>query len=160
MNNKMEKLFNLSTIDTDYFNREQDKIELVSCEALTKKCNKHLIMVNACFRESDNFRRDKDFGRAIEALKNAYMVTFDLTESSCFSCGELFRSTILDSLENINNELKHLSKGLLKRKRFQSSYQMCADVISELKKMSQNTKLYVKKDKKHFIEDYQKRKVS
>ena len=160
MNNKMAKLFNLSAIDTEYFNDDQDKIELVSYETITTKCKKHLSLVNAGFRQSEYYRREKDFDRAIEILQNTYVATFELTESSSYEWGEFFRSTILESLENMHNELTHLSKGLLKKKRFISSRNLAADVISQLKKMSQNNKLHVNKDKKHYIENYQKRYVS
>ncbi len=161
MKNKIGKLFNLSTLDTDYFNDGQDKIELVNGEALTKKCSKYLSLVNVSFRESDYFRRDKDFDRAIEALKDAYIATFDLTESTCLRYGQLFRSTILESLENIHAELKYLSKGIIiKRKRFQSSYETAVNTLEELKNMNRGVRFNLKKDKKHFIENYQKKYVS
>lgn len=161
MKTRMSNLFNLSVLDTNYFSDNQDKIELVSSISLSRKCEKHLSMVNESFHESDFFRRDKDFNRAIEVLKKAYIATFDLTGSDDLKFGEFFRSTIIESVESIHFELRHLSMGLIKRKRFQSSYQMTGNVLNELKELVKNPKPYIKKnDVKHFIENYQKRNVS
>jgi hypothetical protein len=80
MKTKKGSLFNLSEIDTDYFKDNQDKIELVSNTNLTKKCERHLTIVNDSFHKFDAFRRDKNFARAIEVLKDAYITTYELTE--------------------------------------------------------------------------------
>ena len=160
MKTKFSNLFNFSDLDTDYFNDNQNKIELVNNISLTKKCEKHLSLVNDSFHKFDLFRRDKNFGRAIEVLKDAYIATFDLTEASSIKFGEFFRSTILESLISIRSELRYLSNGILKRKRFQSSYQYAGSVLIELNEMSKNKKSTVHKENNHFIENYQKRNVS
>jgi len=160
MKTKMSKLFNLSVLDTDYFSDNKDKIELVGDVSLSPKCETHLSMVNESFHKSDLYRRDKDFYRAIEILKVAYIKTFELTDSASIKVGEFFRFTIFESLEIIHDELESLSNGFFSRKRFQSSYSMAGNVLEELKKISQNSNLHIKKDRKHFIENYQKRRVS
>lgn len=159
MKTKKGSLFNLSDLDTDYFRDSQDKIELVSNTNLSKKCEKHLSIVNESFHRFELFRRDKDFNRAIEILKNAYIKTFDLTESNSLKFATFFRSTIYESLESIRNELKSLSRGIIKRKRFQVSYEFAEKVLNELKELNENPKS-VKKENKHYIDSYHRRNVS
>ena len=160
MKTSVNNLFSLTAIDADYYGDNEDKIELLNCDSINKKCQMHLKLVNNSFKISDVCRRDKNFSHAVEVLKSAYITTFELTEPSCIKCGELFRSTISESLENIHSELRKLSGGIIKRKRFQSSYQFADNVLNELKDMDKNPKPRVKKDIKHFIESYQKKNVS
>lgn len=159
MKTKKGDLFNLSEIDTDYYNDNQEKIELVSNTNLTKKCEKYLIIVNESFHKFDLFRREKDFGRAIEVLKDAYITTFELTESKSLKFAVFFRSTIYESLESIRNELRSLSKGIIRRKRFKTSFELAEMVLNELKILNENYTL-VKKENHHYIESYYKRNVS
>ena len=45
----------------NYFDINQNKIELVSCNHITKKCKEQLLVLNENFHESECFRIDKDF---------------------------------------------------------------------------------------------------
>ncbi len=126
-------IFSISAKDNEYFNDKQDKIELVECKFGGHNCKDHLSEINKNFLDSGNYQRSKDYQRSIEALKNAYNLTFELQESSCIRCAELFRSTIIQSMENMSNELHRMSTGLFKTKRFESSYIMATNTLKDFK---------------------------
>lgn len=137
MNEKIRKLFSISEIDTEYFNDKVNKIELVNCKLVEKKCTEHIAVVNTRYREFERFHRDKDFQNSIEALKNAFDKTLTIKETSCIKCTELLRSTIIKSLENIHWELEKMSKGIFRATRYQSSYVKVEKVLRECKKIGQ-----------------------
>lgn len=109
------------------------KIELLVCQAGGHNCKEHLSVINDCYFEANNYHFDKDYLNSIESLKSAFFKTSDLNQDSCVKCAKLFRSTITQSLENINGELKSLTTGLLSKKRYQRSYLASCDVLNEIK---------------------------
>lgn len=134
MNINARKLFTLSTSDSEYFSDSQDKIELVSCAGQGMKCKNQLIEINIIYSESHSHLKEKDYQRAIEKLKSAYHKTTVLTDNECIKCSELFRSTIIESLKNIKEELRTLTTGFLGSNHYRSSYILAYNVLEEIKK--------------------------
>jgi len=136
MNDKKRALFSFSVKDDQYFNDKQEKIELVSCQRDGNLCKGLLSDINNDLLESGKYRRNKEFTQSIEILKNSFYKTFELQESHCLKCAELFRSVITNSLEEIHKELKGMSTGIFGSKRYQASYILADDVLKDFKKES------------------------
>lgn len=131
---KRKRLFSL-TEQTKHKpgNKKHLKIELLVCQAGGHNCKEHLSVINECYLEANNYHFDKDYLNSIESLKSAFFKTTDLNQGSCANCAKLFRSTITQSLENINMELKSLTSGLLRKNHFHRSYLASCDVLNEIK---------------------------
>jgi hypothetical protein len=144
------KLFSLSVTDNDYFNDNQDKIEMVGCKKDHHVCLSYLPEINRFLKESDIFYRDRDYTRAIEALENAYEKTMELQNTECFRCAGLFRSTILISLEEINQDLQEMSNGLFRTSRYQSSSIKAEQLLVKYKNTGdlKSISFYIKKKEK------------
>ena len=108
----IKDLFSISTSDTEYFNDEQDKFELISCPINEKYCKKLRPAINKDYQMSQLYRRDKIYQESINSLKCAYDSTFQLKEASCANCANFFRNSIIESMENIKNEQRRRSAGL------------------------------------------------
>lgn len=160
MKANMRKLFSLSVADSECFNDSQDKIQLVSCPRKEMICKVHLAMVNKCYVESEQYRRDKDYDRTIDTLKSAFYKTTELIDQPCSKCALLFRSTITESLENIHGELEKMSTGLFGKKRFHSYSIMAANVLKEFENVKLCNTFNLHEPKERFIGNYLKRHVS
>ena len=114
-------------------NHNSNKIELVSCPRNGVKCKNHLAAINEDYSESSIYHQNREYQKSIEALNNAFTKTFELKEDTCTKCANMFRSTIIQSLEDIHLELHSMSKGLFKTKRYQSSYILAGNVLNNLK---------------------------
>ncbi len=159
MKASMRKLFSFSVTDTEYFEVEKDKIELLGCSCKDMTCRKQLLLVNKCYVESEHYYREKDFKRSIDILKSAFYSTLELTEIPCSKCAMVFRSTITESLENIHSELKKMSTGLFGYKRFQSSYLMADHVLKELKDVGLSATIKIRESNERFPVSNHERKV-
>lgn len=126
------KEFSLAVDEVVYFHSDEDKIELVHCPFDKKECVKQLPDINKYFHESHQGRIDKDYLKAIEALKHAFDITFDIQECSCANCAELFRSTIVSSMRIIHSELKDLTSGWFRNKRYVPAFEMAIKVLKEM----------------------------
>lgn len=134
MKTNMRKLFSLSVIDSEYFNDQQDKIELVSSIELAAECKEYLKLINKNYLESDRYRREKDFQRSIEKLQNAFYRTMELKDTPFTKYSNLIRVIITDSLNSIKWELRYMSTGLFRSKRYLSSYEKVDQVLEEIEK--------------------------
>lgn len=103
------------------------------CQAGGHNCKEHLSVINECYQEAGNYHVEKDYLSSIESLKCAFSKTADLNQESCMNCARLFRTTITQSLENINDELYTLTTGLFRKKRYQKSYFASREVLNEIK---------------------------
>lgn len=160
MKTNMRKLFSLSAVDSEYFNDSQDKIQLVSCPRKEMICKEHLAIVNKCYVESEQYRRDKEYDRTIDTLKSAFYKTTELIDQPCSKCAVLFRSTITESMENIHVELERISSGLFGKKRLHSSYIMAANVLKEFENVKLCNTIQLLESKEPFIGNYIKKNVS
>jgi hypothetical protein len=114
-------------------NKQHLKIELMVCQAGGQSCKEHLSLINECYLEAGYCHFEKDYLNSIELLKCAFFKTTDLNQDSCVNCAKFFRSTIAQSLENINNELHILTTGLFSKKRYQKCYIASRDVLNEIR---------------------------
>ncbi|MFW6309512.1 MAG: hypothetical protein ACOC1D_00285 [Prolixibacteraceae bacterium] len=111
-----------------------EKIELVRCPRGGKNCSSQLSDINKIYLESNNYKHNKEYRMSIESLKHAFDKTYELKESECEKCARIFRSTIIDSLENMHVELGKISSGYFRSKRFKGSYLMAEKTLQTLKK--------------------------
>jgi len=129
----MREQFPITEEDGKYVGDGQPKIEMVSCPLQKELCVDHLIVINKFYDESNIFHITKDYPKSIEALKLAYNSTYEINNSSCLKCADLFRSIIISTLEKIHSELEGMTSGLFKSKRFQPSLVLAALVLEELR---------------------------
>jgi len=127
-------LFSISGEEENYFNGNSDFIELVSCPTRQEFCTEHLQFINEKMGLSNNYRVNKDFSQAIEALKIAFYKTTEIQSPSCVQCVELFRSTIIKSLEAIQEDIRSMTSGFFRAKRYKSDFEFATKVLDELKK--------------------------
>jgi hypothetical protein len=140
MNTLIKRLFSKSVIDPENYNDKKDKIELLSCPGKEIKCKEQLTLINKIYVDTEYYLSEKYYQRSIETLKSAFYITTELTDHPCFKCAELFRSTIIESLENIQNELKNSTSGFFGSKNLKSSLILAEDTLAELKGFTvQNT---------------------
>ncbi|MBN2636650.1 MAG: hypothetical protein JXR61_10300 [Prolixibacteraceae bacterium] len=112
----------------------ENKFELVSCEQNGEKCKSHLSVINENYSEYDIYRQNREYQKSIEALNSAFRKTYELQDSTCVKCAQMFRSTIIQSLENIHAELHNMSTGLFRKKSYKTSYILAGNVLQNLKK--------------------------
>lgn len=108
----LKSLFTLTASDSEYFNDEQEKFELVSCPFNEEHCKELRGAVNKDYRESQLYRRNKEYPKALDLLNRAYNNTFELTKPSCANCAVFFRNSIVESMTNIKKEQQKRSGGL------------------------------------------------
>lgn len=127
------KIFSLSTSESEYYEEKSDKIEFTGCKLSGKGCLNYLPKINDHFREADLFFRDRDFNRAIDALEKAWYKAGELKEPDCQRCSLFFQATVIQSLESIHNELERMTKGIFGTNRYQSCYIKTDDLLKRIK---------------------------
>jgi len=156
----MNSPYSISEAENEQIYVKQDKIELLSCPRKKMICHEQLSFVNKCYVQSEQSFIDKDFHRSIDALKNAFYKTAELNELPCAKCAALFRSTIVESVENYHNELERMTSGLFGKKSYISSREKAANVLDEFEKVKLHESFTADKTKNRFIGSYLKQKVS
>ena len=91
----------------------EDKFDFVSCSSNGVHCKEVLMEINALYKDSELAQINREYQNAVELLKIASAKTYELNESTCSDCAELFRLNIKKTLENIQEELKTISVDLL-----------------------------------------------
>lgn len=110
-----------------------NKIELINCPKGGATCSSQLSDINKNFMESDNYQQNKEYRMSIRSLQNAFDKTYELEVSKCKKCAQLFRSTIINSLENMHVELEKMSSEKFRGKHYRSSYVLAEDAIRDLR---------------------------
>lgn len=152
---KLKELFSFSVTNTEHKNSRQNYYELVSCPLKDMICKVHHSDINNSFLESEKFRKEEDFINSIETLKIAFDRTIELMNHPCTNCAEHFRSTIVESLENIHNELGKKSNGFFGKKRFKSSYLRSIHLLKEFESKGGMGNSNLNNDnKKRFLGNY------
>ncbi|SHI65241.1 hypothetical protein SAMN05444280_104115 [Tangfeifania diversioriginum] len=111
-----------------------NKIELQDCQFGGEKCKEHLSVINENYLKFQEYRHRKDYKESIAALKDALDKTIELKEYPCLKCAALFQNTIIESLENVHDELQDMSTGIFSKKRYESSRREARDVLDEFQK--------------------------
>jgi len=110
-----------------------EKIVLLSCPREGSDCKEHRMIINRDFYASQNYFMNKDYSRSILALKNAFLKTTELQDTSCMTCAQMFRNTITQSLEIIHHDLNYMTTGFFGNQRFNSSLKLADTVLKEIK---------------------------
>jgi hypothetical protein len=131
MSNK--NVFSSSEKDNGYIEGNQNKIELLNCSLESQNCKEHLLIINKSYTNARNFHLEKDYLNSIESLKSAFYKASELKESPCSKCSLFFRFTIMQSLENINKELRDLTSGIFRKKRYQLIYKESCNILNDFK---------------------------
>lgn len=113
---------------------EQLTFELVSCPKDGIRCEGHRGVMNENMAAAKKHRINKDYQKAIIELKTAFEQTSYLQADTCQNCVKLFRSTIIYSLEAIQDDLQKMTTGFFKDKSKLPSLKIATSVLEELKK--------------------------
>ncbi len=143
-----------SQLKTKHSKKIQEKVELVDCPLKEIMCETHLTIIYTSFLESEKNRLEKNFDLSIETLKSAFYKTSELLNHPCTRCATHYRLNIIESLENIHNELGQMSKGILTNNRYQSSFLKADKILKELKCEKIDGKFYLNEPKDKFLGNY------
>lgn len=135
MKTNWRKLLSLCNDETYIGNNFGNKFEIESCAINGENCKNHLSEINKSYLICNQSNQNKDYSNAIEALKQGFYKSCELNDPVCLNCSRMFRSTITQSIVNIQNELENISSGLFGTKRYTKSYLMACDTLNELKQV-------------------------
>lgn len=127
-------LFSLAGREDD----NRDIIELVSCRWNGQKCSGVRREINRLLRSARKSRLNKEYRRAVDEISEAYFLTDQVTDGDCQGCLSFFRETMLNSMILIDAELKRMSSGLFRGKRYQEASLFASQKVDELKKHQQS----------------------
>jgi hypothetical protein len=130
MDNRKTNPFSLSVAENDYFNNSQEKIQVTKCRPDGISCKSHLNAINNSFLQSSYYYQNKDYRRAIEALESAFEGTVTIQSNTCSKCVNVFRTTIIETLTNYHDELKSMSSGIFRKRRFIQDYELADNVLN------------------------------
>ena len=148
MKANMKRFFSITDSEIEQVKIKHEKIELVDCPLKEMMCNAHLLTIKKCCLEAELLRKEKEFSSAIDKLKIAFYKSSELINHPCTRCVHNYRSIIIDSLDNIHEELEKITSGIFGNKRFQLGYLKSLEVLEEFKilKLSYNFDLNESKD--------------
>lgn len=118
--------------DSDYFQDNEDAIKLESCANGGNACRSQMILMNKHLLLSRKLIENKEYNRALNEIKEAFETTFDLKEEQCQKCAQLFRDTIINSLETIISDLTKMSKRVFGFRNFESDLEMAKMLLQKL----------------------------
>ncbi len=113
-----------------------DKIQLVNCPRECRNCRLVLVDINRLFYESEHYQCSKEYNLSILCLKKAFEKTFEIRDLLEQECANVFRFTIMESLENIRHELKRMTHGIFCKSRFKESYLLVETILDEFKQVT------------------------
>jgi hypothetical protein len=121
-------------------NKKQEPIELLYCPLKEKGsiCIEHRAVINQSMLASRRHLMNKEYQVSIEELKIAFNKTTELQEATCQKCANFFRSTITQSMEQIHEDLRKMTTGFFKAKRFLPTFELANEVLAEFKKQEQD----------------------
>lgn len=112
----------------------QPTFELVSCPMNGVRCENHRSLMNENMVAARKHRINKEYQKSIIELKSAFEQTNYLQADTCQNCAKLFRSTIIDSVELIQDDLQKMTTGFFKDRRNLPSLEIAKEVLEEFKK--------------------------
>ena len=154
MKASMKRLFSFSATETEYISNIKEKIELVNCPIKEMMCKFHLSAINRSYLQSEQYHKEKDYNRSIDTLKSAFDKTNELMDLPCTRCARLYRSNIVESLENIHDELERMSTGIFGNKRYQSSYLKVDKFLKKFENIGLGNKFQLNESKEQFLGNY------
>jgi hypothetical protein len=117
-------------------------------------CRFHLSVVNNSYLQSEQYRKEKDYHKSIDTLKSAFNKTTEMMDHPCTRCARLYRSNIVESIENIHGELEKISTGIFGNKRYQSSYLKADNFLKEFENLGLGNKFQLNESKEQFLGNY------
>jgi len=150
----MRKLFSFSATEIKNYKEKQFKIELVSCPLKEMMCKFHLSAIDKNYHESEQYRKDGDFQKSINTLKSAFDKTTELMDHPCTKCAQFYRSSIIESMENIHEELENITIGIFGNKKYQSVYINANSVLKEFENVGKSQKFQLNESKEKFLGNY------
>jgi hypothetical protein len=119
--------------------KKQDPIELLFCPQKKEgsNCMEHRAVINQSILASRRHVINKEYQVSIAELKTAFYKTSELQDATCLQCASLFRSTIIQSMEHIHEDLRKMTTGFFKAKRYLPTFELADEVLTEFKKHSQ-----------------------
>jgi hypothetical protein len=121
--------------DAELNNNQINKFELVNCPQDCTNCKLFLFEINRLFHESEQYQVAKEYQFSVISLKKAFEKTFQLISPVEQQCADLFRFTIIESLENIHQELKRMTKGFFRSGRYKRSLMMSEETLKEFRQI-------------------------
>jgi hypothetical protein len=116
--------------------KENDPIHLENCPRGGNRCIDQRSEINKNIKSSHELFQDRQYNHSIDELKAAFHKTLDLQDSPCNQCASLFRHRILESMEQVNQELRRMTTGLFGSRRYKISYQYAVSVMEELRQLN------------------------
>lgn len=130
------KLFSFVENEDD----SRDIIELVSCQWNGDNCSELRPQINRLLRAARKSRLNKEYRKAIDEIVEAYYLTDRNTLEGCQACNSFFRETMLNSVILITAELKRMSEGFFRKKRYTDVYLYSSEKVDELGRHHQSKK--------------------
>lgn len=128
---KFRDLFSFPVTNSKHKNDGHYNFELVNCPLKEMICEAHHSSINKSFQESEKYLKERDYNSSIETLKSAFDRTVQLMEHPCTYCAHHFRSSIVESLENIHDELRKKSNNFFTKKYVKQSYIIADNTLKE-----------------------------
>jgi hypothetical protein len=130
------KLFSFVENEDD----SRDIIELVSCQWNGDNCSELRPQINRLLRSARKSRLNKEYRKAIDEIVEAFYLTDRNTLEGCRGCTDFFRETMLNSVILITAELKRMSGGVFRKKRYTDVYLYASEKVDELCRHHQSKK--------------------
>ncbi|HZH73702.1 MAG TPA: hypothetical protein VFD91_14490 [Mariniphaga sp.] len=137
----MKKYLSVAVSENEYFSDTTDKIEFTGCKTSNHTCLDFLPIINDLFRESERFHRIKNFDQALNSLDQAFKTASEIKDSNCQQCSLFFKATIIQSIENLHNELSRMRSGWFATHRYDSSYFKAEAMLKKFRKPVHATSL-------------------
>jgi hypothetical protein len=112
---------------------QPDKIVLVNCPYDSTNYKIILFEINLLFHESEQYQMNKEYQYSVMSLKKAFEKTYELILPVEQQVANLFRQTIMESLEIIHQELRRMTRGFFRSRRFERSLMMSEETLKEFK---------------------------
>ncbi len=136
MATKRDWEFSSSKKNRDQGTNENDPIHLESCPRGGNRCIDQRSKINKSIKNSHELFQDRQYNHSIDELKAAFYKTLDLQDSPCNQCASLFRHRILESMEQVNQELRRMTRGLFGSRRYKTIYQHSVSAMEELRQLN------------------------
>jgi transposase-like protein len=144
----------ISQINTHHSKKIQEKIEFADCPLKTMMCEVHLTSIFISLLETEKYRIEKKYDKSVETLKNAFDKTTELLNNPCTTCTYHYRSNIIETMENIINELNKTSNGIFRKKIQHLTHIRALEILKEMTNLVVSNKHQLTESKGKFLGNY------
>lgn len=144
----------ISQINTHHAKKVQEKIEFADCPLKTMMCEVHLTSIFISLLETEKYRIEKKYDKSVETLKNAFDKTTELLNNPCTTCANHYRSNIIETMENIINELNKTSYGIFRKKIQHLTHIRALEILKEMTNLVVSNKHQLTESKGKFLGNY------